>query len=335
MTFSRTETVSRRRTPGPAKCSRLVHAGHVKLPWWGCGMVSGLSGHSAVARGAVPGASVSAAPRPSFDTVLETKLHIPPVRKDWVKRQVLVHCLLMRTAVPSRFTAPLCGAVTGTVNSWDVLNRLERENMFLIALDDKREWHRYHHLFAQLLLGQLDRAEPGVIPALHQRASAWYLERGSAGEAIGHALAAGDFTRSAALIAQRWCRYMDAGRVATVRSWLRSLGDDNIRTNPPAAHSAASVAAPTGDREAVSRWLPVVAAGGDQGPLPDGIRFLRSSPRCWTGLSEPTGWPGCACRRPRPSSWKPTRRHRGMGWPGPATVRRSTTVARLRRRRGS
>jgi LuxR family maltose regulon positive regulatory protein len=136
---------------------------------------------------------------------------------------------LMRTAVLSRFTAPLCGAVTGTVNARDIIDKLERENLFLIALDDKREWFRYHHLFAQLLLGQLDRTEPGAIPALHQRASAWYLERGSADEAIGHALAAGDFTRSATLIAQHWYRRMDASRVATVCSWLRSLGDDNTR----------------------------------------------------------------------------------------------------------
>ena len=174
----------------------------------------------------------------------------------------------------------------------------------LIALGDKREWFRYHHLFAQLLLGQLDRAEPGAIAALHQRASAWYLERGSADEAIGHALAAGDFTRSATLIAQHWYRYMDVGRVATVRSRIRSLGDDNISTSPLAAHSAARVAALTGDREAVCRWLPLVAAGGDQGPLPDDIRSLRSSAvlldggallgahaMCWrrSPLAPPTG----------------------------------------------
>lgn len=157
---------------------------------------------------------------------------------------------LMRTAALSRFTAPLCDAVTGTVNARDVIDKLERENLFLIALDDKREWFRYHHLLAQLLLGQLDRAEPGAVAALHQRASAWYLERGSADEAIGHALAAGDGTRSATLIAQHWYHYMDAGRVATVRSWIRSLGDDNISTNALAAHSAAWVAALTGDREA-------------------------------------------------------------------------------------
>ena len=83
----------------------------------------------------------------------------------------------MRTAVLSRFTALLCDAVTGTANARDIIDKLERENLFLISLDDKREWFRYHHLFAQLLLGQLDRAEPGAIAALHQRASAWYLER--------------------------------------------------------------------------------------------------------------------------------------------------------------
>ncbi|MGO9778861.1 MAG: hypothetical protein ACLPKE_36750 [Streptosporangiaceae bacterium] len=64
------------------------------------------------------------------------------------------------------------------------------------------------------------------------------MERGSADEAIGHALAAGDFTPSAALIAQHWYRPMDAGQVATVRSLLRSLGDDNVSTDPVAAHSA-------------------------------------------------------------------------------------------------
>ncbi len=62
-------------------------------PWGVARMVSGLSAHSTVARGPVPAASVSAAPRPSFDAVLATKLHTTPVRQDWVRRQALVHCL--------------------------------------------------------------------------------------------------------------------------------------------------------------------------------------------------------------------------------------------------
>ena len=184
---------------------------------------------------------------------------------------------LSRTAVLGRFTAPLCDAVAGTTDAREILDALERENMFLIALDDNREWFRYHHLFAQLQLAQLARAEPGTIPALHQQASAWHLEHGSVDEAVGHALAAGDVAGSVRLIARHWYRYVDAGRAATVRGWLRSLGDEAITAHPLAAHCAAWVAALRGDREGVRRWLPVIAAGGNEGPLPDGIRSLRSS----------------------------------------------------------
>jgi LuxR family maltose regulon positive regulatory protein len=184
---------------------------------------------------------------------------------------------LSRTSVLSRFTAPLCDAVAGTSDARDVLGTLERENLFLIALDDNREWFRYHHLFAQLQLAQLARAEPGTIPALHQQASAWYLAHGWVDEAVGHALAAGDVASSVRLVAEHWYRYVDAGRIATVLGWLRSLGDGAIGAHPLAAHCAAWVAALRGDREGVRRWLPVIAAGGDEGPLPDGMRSLRSS----------------------------------------------------------
>ena len=184
---------------------------------------------------------------------------------------------LSRTSVLGRFTAPLCDAVAGTSDARDVLGALERENMFLIALDDNREWFRYHHLFAQLQLAQLARAEPGTIPALHQQASAWHLEHGSIDEAVGHALAAGDVTSSVRLIAEHWYRYVDAGRIATVRGWLHTLGDEKIQAHPLAAHCAAWVAALRGDREGVRLWLPVIAAGGNEGPLPDGMRSLRSS----------------------------------------------------------
>jgi LuxR family maltose regulon positive regulatory protein len=184
---------------------------------------------------------------------------------------------LSRTAVLGRFTAPLCDAVAGTSDARDILGALERENLFLIPLDDHREWFRYHHLFAQVLLAQLARAEPGTLPALHQQASAWHLTQGSVDEAVGHALAAGDVARSVSLIAGHWYRYVDAGRMATVRTWLNSLGDERIKAHPLAAHCAAWAAALRGDRESVRLWLPVIAAGEDEGPLPDGMRSLRSS----------------------------------------------------------
>jgi LuxR family maltose regulon positive regulatory protein len=112
---------------------------------------------------------------------------------------------------------------------------------------------------------------------LHRRASAWHLEHGSVDEAVGHALAAGDVASSVSLIAGHWYRYVDAGRMATVQGWLNSLGEEQIRAHPLAAHSAAWSAALRGDREGVRLWLPVIAAGGDEGPLPDGMRSLRSS----------------------------------------------------------
>jgi LuxR family maltose regulon positive regulatory protein len=184
---------------------------------------------------------------------------------------------LTRTAILGRFTASLCDAVTGSDSSWMIISALERENLFLVPLDADRQWFRYHHLFAQLLLAQLMQAEPDVVPTLHQRASAWHRVHGSSDEAIGHALAAGEFASAADLMARRWHAYVDIGRVATVRGWLRSFGDDMIAAHPVAAHVAAWVAAVSGERESAWRWLSVVDAAEHDEPLPDGLRSLTSS----------------------------------------------------------
>jgi ATP/maltotriose-dependent transcriptional regulator MalT len=184
---------------------------------------------------------------------------------------------LLRTSVLERFTAPLCEAVTGISDAADVIDRLEQDNLFLVPLDDDRLWYRYHHLFAQMLRSQLARAEPELIPALHERASTWHRERGRAEEAIAHALAAADVPGAVNLIASHWYTLVDSGRTATIRDWIRSLGDDAVADDPVAAHCAAWVAALCGDRGSVSRWLEVVEAGQHDGPLPDGMRSLKSS----------------------------------------------------------
>ena len=113
-----------------------------------------------------------------------------------------------------------------------------------MPLDDNRLWYRFHHLFAQMLLGLLARTEPAIVPALHRRASAWHQQSGSAEEAIDHALAARDVAAAVGLIADHWPAYMDIGRGSTVRRWLGSLGDDQIGADPLAAHCAAWCAAP-------------------------------------------------------------------------------------------
>ena len=71
-----------------------------------------------------------------------------------------------------------------------VLERLERSNLFVVPLDDRRHWYRYHQLFADVLQAHLLKEQPETVASLHQRASAWYEENGMTAEAIHHALAA-------------------------------------------------------------------------------------------------------------------------------------------------
>src|SRR5262249_53002629 len=184
---------------------------------------------------------------------------------------------LMRTSILDRFTAPLCDRVAEISDSAEIIEHLERHNLFVVPLDDYRQWYRYHHLFAQMLRSQLARAEPGIAASLHQRASAWHRHWGSAEAAIGHALSAGDIPAAVDLIARHWYALVSAGQGATVRAWLRSLGDDRIAADPVAAHCAAWVAALHVDRAAVRRWLEIVEAGTHEGPLPDGMQSLRFS----------------------------------------------------------
>jgi LuxR family maltose regulon positive regulatory protein len=184
---------------------------------------------------------------------------------------------LTRTAVLGRFCAPLCEAVTGSAGAAQIIEILERDNLFLVPLDDSRVWYRFHHLFAQVLFGQLARTEPALVAALHRRASAWHQRSGSAEEAIDHALAAGDAAAAVGLIADHWPAFMDNGQIGTVRGWLRWLGDDQVCADPVAAHCAAWCAALTGDPQSVRRWLPVLDSAEDNGALPDGIRSPRSS----------------------------------------------------------
>ena len=195
-----------------------------------------------------------------------------------------VRQFLVRTSVLGRFCAPLGAAVSGVANAAGILEVLERDNLFIVPLDETRQWFRYHHLFRQVLRSQLARAGPDLVPALHQAASAWHQLHGSADEAIEHALASADFRLAIDLIAGYWFGYVSSGRVATVHNWIRALGDGRIAASPLAAHCAAWAAAMSGDRQSAQRWVPVIETGPDSGPLPDGMRSLRSSAALLRGV---------------------------------------------------
>ena len=209
---------------------------------------------------------------------------------DYLAEEVLsrqpgeVRQFLARTAILGRFCAPLCDAVVGSANAAEIIDVLERENLFLVPLDDNRQWYRYHHLFAQALRSQLARTEPDIGPSLHARASAWHRLSGSTDEAIGHALAAGDTAGAVDLIVRNWFAYVDSGRAATVREWMHALGGDRIAAHPLAAHSAAWLAALSGEPESVRHWIHVVRAAEHAGPLPDGMPSLEFSAALLGGL---------------------------------------------------
>lgn len=202
---------------------------------------------------------------------------------DYLDEEILRHLpgdvqlFLARTAILDRFTAPLCDAVTGTANSADLLNGLERSNLLLVPLDAVRTWYRYQHLFAEALREQLPRSEPAAVAPLHRKAAAWYEGHGLAGEAVGHALAGGATHRAVELVARHWARQVFHGATAAVRGWLGELGEDRTGQNPATAICAAWVSALSGERLASRRWLKTTERLGHRGPLPDGMQSTRGA----------------------------------------------------------
>ena len=186
-----------------------------------------------------------------------------------------IRTFLLRTSVLERLSGPLCDAVLETEGSAQVLAELERSNLFLMPLDDHREWYRYHHLFAELLRLELGHQEPALVPALHRRAAAWHREAGNLEGAIGHGTAAGDYPEAGALIARNWLLYWHRGRRATVARWLNGLPDQAIMANPPVAYVAAWIRGHSGaTKQETEAWLAVVELDGYEGPLPDGVSSL-------------------------------------------------------------
>jgi ATP/maltotriose-dependent transcriptional regulator MalT len=130
---------------------------------------------------------------------------------------------LQETAILERLTAPLCDAVAGRKDSAAMLAELERANLFLLPLDDRRTWYRYHHLFADFLRRHLADARPDDIKCLHRRAYTWYADHRMIGEAVGHALAAGDLDVTAGFIESSWHDVIKVGRVGTLLGWMERL----------------------------------------------------------------------------------------------------------------
>ncbi len=157
---------------------------------------------------------------------------------DYLAEEVLdrqpepVRHFLLQTSILDRLSGPLCDAVTGQDSGKAKLAALERGNLFLVPLDDRRRWYRYHQLFADVLQAHLLDEQPGDVPDLHRRASAWYEQNGTPSEAIRHALAAEDFERAADLVELAIPAMRKSRQDAALRAWLTVLPDELVRVRP-------------------------------------------------------------------------------------------------------
>lgn len=134
-----------------------------------------------------------------------------------------IRSFLLDTSILDRLSGPLCAAVTGRGDARAVLEGLERSNLFLVALDDRRRWYRYHHLFADVLRARLADEPPGRGTDLHGRASAWFEANGDRGEATRHAIAAEDVERAAELVELAVQDLRRTRQDATLRAWIEAL----------------------------------------------------------------------------------------------------------------
>jgi LuxR family transcriptional regulator, maltose regulon positive regulatory protein len=187
--------------------------------------------------------------------------------------------LMLRSSILERFCGPLCDAVLEQEGSDRLLAGLARTNLFLMPLDDRGQWYRFHHLFAQLLRVELAHREPGLAPTLHRRALAWYRDNSSVDEAIEHALAAGEFAEAAEMLAREWSSYADVSRFTTIIGWLGRLPQELLRTDPSLLLVSAWMHSMSGERDAAAETMAAVEqlVPLDTGPLPDGFSSVESS----------------------------------------------------------
>ena len=184
---------------------------------------------------------------------------------------------LRRTAVLERFNGPLCDAVLGESGGQERLQALEASNSFLIPLDRRREWYRYHPLFRDFLLGELRRSDPGMVETLHVRAADWFQANGSPAMAVDHLLSTTEHDRCAQLVADLVPATYSAGQISTVQRWMAALGDSAIRAYPPLAVLAGWVTALVGETADAQRWAAIVDEASYDGSPTGGPASFASS----------------------------------------------------------
>jgi LuxR family maltose regulon positive regulatory protein len=207
---------------------------------------------------------------------------------DYLAEEVLqrqpehVRAFLLQTSILGRITGPLCDALTGQGGSKAMLEALDRGNLFLVPLDDRRQWYRYHHLFADVLRARLSDEQPDLVQDLHRRASDWYEQNGERSEAIHYAMAGGHFERAADLVELAMPTMRRDRQEATLRRWIEMLPDELVPVRPVLSNGYAGALLATGDVEGVEpllrvaeRWLDGNQAAASRMVVVDDAEFRR------------------------------------------------------------
>jgi hypothetical protein len=220
---------------------------------------------------------------------------------------------LTRTAVLERMCGPLCEAVLDQPGAAATLAGLARSNLLLVPLDAHGEWYRYHQLFRDMLLAELRRREPGLVPVLRRRAAGWCARNGLPEEALEYSIAAGDVDMAAALVGKLGVPAYRQGRVDAVLRWLGWLEDrGGTEGHPMVAVLAGLLSTAAGRAAEAERWADVVdhwqyeEASGPDDPAAEAWAAVLRAVLCQHGVKQMRADADeAACRFAAQSVWEP------------------------------
>jgi LuxR family transcriptional regulator, maltose regulon positive regulatory protein len=184
--------------------------------------------------------------------------------------------LLLRTSILERVNGPLGDSIADTTGSARKLQMLARSNLFVVPLDELRDWYRYHHLFRACLNAELRLESAELIPDLHRRASRWFQRNGEVTEAINHAIAGQDFAVASELLAAHWNEVVSAGGLRTVEMWLMALPERVVTNDARLCLARAWTSFAKGDLDEVLPCLETAEAAPVPGLLLDGTTSVAS-----------------------------------------------------------
>ena len=220
---------------------------------------------------------------------------------------------LLETSILESMCGPLCDAVTGREGSDELLLAVERANLFLVPLDDRREWYRYHQLFVEVLRNQLLRNDPGLARELHRRASAWLAGEGCTLDAVRHAVAAGEVEAATRLVIDRWAALQGLGRAEPVLRLLDTFPLEVLERDARLSLAQAWALSMQGRRDEAQEALRAAEVAGVDGTLPDGtpVEAVAALVRACFPCGDAGGMLAVATRAyelegERPSAWQPT-----------------------------